>query len=518
MGTGRRTWAGVLTVLVTGILLAGCTGTTITPQADGAKPVLPAGHQDAEHHDAAHHDAEHAAQSPPPSAQLATAGYRHSGGVVASGGSKAPYNYAPSVLELGGTYRMWWCSQLPGTPRPGDQILYATAPSANGPFVAPNRTPGEEVFGNSPSGFDSLHTCDPSVIEVGGVYYLYYTGTAHSVGNNNSIGLATSTDGVHWTRANRGVAIVSQSGDVRRPNGYGVGQPSALYLNGYFYLMFTDTSGAAATQDGSGQFVLRSPDPAFGRDVESLGQTGFMAVPGTADARTRSIAAATTSDWMWVDALRAFAIATDGSAGTTITFWNADFTYQPYQPVVIGGAQREGPGLVRTADGHAVVSATNPCGQVPVDLVRATGESAGPNGLTHFGVDVDGLHACQQRATALTLLDGFAIPAPDRTVDIVVGDKLVEVERRSVALTLAAGMLTTAPAAVASLPVAAHLKAGAAAVTAPGKPLGITLDDGKLWAIGGPAVAKLNSSPVATITDQEWNAYPRGTDLSDLRP
>jgi hypothetical protein len=55
-------------------------------------------------------------------------------------------------------------------------------------------------------------------------------------------------------------------------------------------------------------------------------------------------------------------------------------------------------------------------------------------------------------------------------------------------------------------------------VAAPGRGLGITLDDGKLWLIGATAVAQLNSSPVATITDQEWNAYPRGTDLSDLRP
>jgi hypothetical protein len=413
---------------------------------------------------------------------------------------------------------MWWCSQLPGTPRPGDQILFATSASVNGPFVGPNRAPGQEVFGNSPSGFDSLHTCDPSVIDVDGIYYLYYTGTSDAAGNNNSVGLATSTDGVHWNRANRGHPIVSPSGDVRRPNAYGAGQPSAVYVNGWFYLMFTDTTGSAAAQDGSGQFVVRSPDPTFQRDVEALGPNGFTSVSSATGPRSRSVADATTSDWMWVDALQAFAIASDSAAGTTITFWDASFTYHPYQQVVVNGAQREGPGLVRTAQGHAPVSTANPCGQVPVDLFRATGGSASPNGLMHFGIDVDGLHACQQRATALTLLDGFAVPAPDRTVDIVVGDRLLEVERRSVALALAAGMLTNPPAVVASLPVEAHLKAGAAAVAAPGRGLGITLDDGKLWLIGATVVAQLNSSPVATITDQEWNAYPRGTDLSDLRP
>jgi hypothetical protein len=507
IGTGRRLRVAVTAVLA-GLLLAGCTGTTVLPQADGTGAVLPESHK----------DAERVVQGSPPSVSLLTDHYRHSGGVVASGGSTAPYNYAPAVLETGGTYRMWWCSQLPGAARPGDQILYATSASADGPFVAPDHSPGQEVFGNSPSGFDSLHTCDPSVIEVDGVYYLYYTGTADKAGDNNAVGLATSTDGVHWSRANRGVPIVSPAGDVKRPNAYGAGQPSALYVDGWFYLMFTDTTGAAAAPDGAGQFVVRSLDPAFQRGVESLGPTGFTAVSSATGARTRSVADATTSDWTWVDALQAFAIAGDGTAGTTITFWDANFTYHPYQPVVISGPQREGPGLVRTAEGHAPVSTTDPCGQVHMDLVRATGGGAGPNGLTHFGIDVDGLHACRQRATALTLLAGFAVPAPDRTVDIVVGDRLVEVERRSVALALAVGMLPTPPAVVASLPVAAHLKAGAAAVSAPGKPLGITLDDGKLWVVGGSAVAQLNSSPVATVTDQEWNAYPRGTDLSDLRP
>jgi hypothetical protein len=256
----------------------------------------------------------------------------------------------------------------------------------------------------------------------------------------------------------------------------------------------------------------------FQHGVQALGPSGFTAVSSATDERTRSVADATTSDWMWVDALRSFAIASDGPAGTTVTFWDAGFTYHPYQPIVIGGPQREGPGLVRTADGHAPVAATDPCGRVPLDVVRATGGNEGPSGLEHFGIDIAGLHACVQRSTALTLLAGFAVPAPDRTVDIVVGDQLVEVERRSVALVLAAGLVDTAPAAIANLPVGAHLKPGAPAVTAPGRPVGLRLDDGKVWPVGLPTVAQLNSSTVTTVTDQQWDAYPRGADLSGLRP
>ncbi|HEX3647077.1 MAG TPA: beta-xylosidase, partial [Pseudonocardiaceae bacterium] len=125
---------------------------------------------------------------------------------------------------------------------------------------------------------------------------------------------------------------------------------------------------------------------------------------------------------------------------------------------------------------------------------------------------------CRTGAGALALLDGFAVPAPDRTIDIVVGDHLVEVQRRSVALTLAAGLVRDPPRAIASLPVEAHLKPGAAALSATGRPVGIELDDGKLWVVGSAAVAQLNSSPVETVTAQRWDSYPRGADLSGLRP
>jgi hypothetical protein len=503
---GLRTVVAALAVATGTALVAACSGDVVIPQAGGTRGILP------------EHGAPQPTVAPPPqNVSLLTDHTRQSPGVIASGGPAAPYNYAPTVLATGGRYRMWWCSQLPGAPRPGDQILYATAASLDGPFAGTNGVPADEVFGNSAGGFDGLHTCDPSVIEVGGVYYLYYTGTADPTGNNNAIGLATSPDGVHWTRANNGAPIVSAAKDVRRSNAYGAGQPAALYLDGWFYLMFTDTTGAATDPDGGGQFVLRSTDPAFRRRVQALGPHGFRSVSSGTSPRTRVVVDAATSDWLWSDALQAFAIASDGAGGTTITFWDADFTYHPYQSIVIGGAQDEGPGLVRTALGHAPVPTADPCGRVPLDIVRATTNTPAPNALAHFGIDVDGLRACQSGVAARAVLNGFAVPAPDRTVDIVTSNGLVEVERRSVALALTVGIDDNPPAAVGSLPVVAHLKAGAAAVTAPDRTVGVTLDGGRLWVVGATAAA-LNASPVATVTDQQWDAYPRGVDLTGLRP
>jgi hypothetical protein len=437
---------------------------------------------------------------------------RQSPGVVAAGSGDAPYNYAPSVLWDGGRYRIWWCSQLGIANPPGDDILLAESGSMDGPFAGPDGRGGTPIFSGSFTGFDAVHTCDPSVIKVGGTYYMYYTGAAGDHAHGNAIGLATSPDGRVWTRANGGQPLVTASRNVYRDNTYGAGQPSALYAGGYFYLMFTDTTGAATGHNGAGQFVLRSPDPAFTKQVEALGDGGFRAVPDTT-ARGRSIVDAFSADWMWVDSLAAFAIAHETRDGTTITFWDYDFRFQPYQPLLIPGPWREGPGLIRRDDGHAVVSADNPCGKVTIDLVRATQDApAGPSGLRHFGTDVGGFDACADPDRAVLALDGFAVPSPSRTVDLVRGGKIVRFDRLSVAEKLAVRVLAKRPPVLDKVKVAAHITAGVPARKAPGRGFAFMIND-RLWPISSEAVATANSSASLTISTREWDAYERGLDL-----
>jgi hypothetical protein len=54
-------------------------------------------------------------------------------------------------------------------------------------------------------------------------------------------------------------------------------------------------------------------------------------------------------------------------------------------------------------------------------------------------------------------------------------------------------------------------------VSAPGRPVGVLLD-GTLWPIGTADVAQANSSPVTVVPAARWDAYPRGADLTALRP
>ncbi|MBC6448562.1 beta-xylosidase [Actinokineospora xionganensis] len=443
-------------------------------------------------------------EPPPAQLTLRTDRPRQSPGVVAAGGGDAPYNYGPTLMLDGNRYRMWWCSQLGVANPPGDDILLAESTSLDSRFVGPDGSPATPVFSGSTTGFDGMHTCDPSVIKVRGIYYMYYTGAAGDHANGNSIGVATSPDGRVWSRGNGGRPIVTAARNVLRDNIYGAGQPAAVHVDGWFYLMFTDTTGSDAGWNGAGQFLLRAKDPAFTVDVETLSPGGFREFSSTA-ARMRSVVDAFSADLMWVPTLGAFAIAHETEHGTTITFWDKDFRRSPARPIHIPGPWREGPGLVRDPEGHAVRSVEDPCDRVPVDLVRATRTGHAPTDLVHFGADINNAGACDDPARAPGALRGFAMPSPQRTIDVVVEGGLLRVERRAVAERLAIRVLDHRVPALESLPVRARLDAAAKVVTADSR-LAFVLDE-HLWPFTDPTLATLNSSVPTPITARRWRDY-----------
>ncbi|MFI6098017.1 beta-xylosidase [Lentzea sp. NPDC051213] len=437
--------------------------------------------------------------------KLAVENGRQSPGTVIAGTGDAVYNYGPAIMLDGGKVRAWWCSQM-GVAQPnGDDILYSEGPSADGPFSG-----AQPVFSGSNTSFDAMHTCDPSLIKINGTYYMYYTGASRdNHANGSSVGVATSSDGLSWTRANGGQAILGTSGDVIRENAYGAGQQAAVYLDGWVYLLFTDTTGYAAATNGAGQYVLRSKDPLFTAGVEALGPQGFKPVPSTKQPRTRSVVEAFSADWMWIEAASAFAIAHSTDAGTTVTFWNKEFTRHPYEPVVIPGPWREGPGLVRTPEGHAPIHAGGPCDKVGLDVLRSTvyGGSGAPTNISHFGIDALGLNGCATPEEA-RVLNGFSVPSPERTADVVVDGKVVRFERGSAAAKFASGVIGWRPQIVDSFKVSARVPAGVPAVVGPDGAAGLLLN-GKLFVIPAIEIATLNSSEVTVVTQDQWDRYER---------
>jgi len=361
---------------------------------------------------------------------------------------------APTVIE-GARTRIWWCGQ-------GGDILHASADGMNGRFT----TPRAVLSGG----------CDPSVVKADGVYRLYYTRADGDRGT--AIGLATSKDGLHW-RASGGTPIAR-----------GASQPAIVHLGGWFYLMFTDTSASGR------QTLLRSRDPEFQQGVQKLGSL-----------------AGSGADLMWVDVLDAFAVAQQTRGGTTLAFWNRDFTEQPYAEVTVPGPGRDGPGLVRTPAGHAPVSERDPCGTVPIDLVRATGKTSG---LRHAGLDLVGVPGCADRDDALRLLDGYAFPSPEHTMDLITDGQLIRIERRSVAVSLAPGGVLGARPTLPKLAVSARLNSGAPVLRSRDGGIGLLLDD-RLWPLRTPSLAKriarLNAADVRVVSDITWVAYPVASTL-----
>ncbi|MFF0144265.1 glycoside hydrolase family protein [Amycolatopsis sulphurea] len=500
---GRRPVRLLSALLLAGAVVVGCSQSAAELQADGTAHGNIAG-------DGTNTPAEQRTANVP----LATASPRQSGGVVAAGAADAVYNYGPTVMTENGRTRIWWCSQYGSAPPPGDDILYGEASSANGPFTGPGGGAPPAVLSGSPGHFDGVHTCDPSVLRVGGTYFMYYTGAAGDHALGNAVGMATSTDGVHWTRANGGQPILGPSHDVHRANVYGAGQPAAVFLDGWYYLMFTDTTGRAAGWNGAGQFVLRAHDAAFRSGVEALGVKGFASVSGTAAPRERSVVDAFSADLAWVGALDAFAVAHETAEGTTITFWDRDFTVQPYAPVVLPGAWQEGPGLIRRPDGHAPTSPADPCGTVPLDVVRATriGDAGAPTGLMHFGLDVRGAGGCSSPSRLTTTFDGVAMPSPDRMIDLFRRGERIRVDRRSVAGVLAGELLDRPVPQLAKLPVKTRLHSGATVVHAYGRGYGIVLD-GVLYGLPDTSIVPLNGSGVLETDPRQWDASARGLPL-----
>jgi parallel beta-helix repeat protein len=125
---------------------------------------------------------------------------------------EADWIWGPSVVHGGGDYQMWYSAWGSNEGSTG----YATAPDEtawtkyNG-GVAP-------VFTGTPGEWDAGYAYDPFVLFASGTYTIYYD-------NEISIGAATSTDGISWTK--------SVSNPVLGPGAPGQwGQPGVQFVAG----------------------------------------------------------------------------------------------------------------------------------------------------------------------------------------------------------------------------------------------------------------------------------------------
>ena len=109
--------------------------------------------------------------------------------------------FVSSVLvQPDGAWVMYFYTLKTGSgPTDVDAIGRATASQPTGPWT-PDATP---VLQPGKAGsWDGLSVTHPSVIRAGTGYVMYYSGVASITDTHGAIGMATSSDGIHWTKYN----------------------------------------------------------------------------------------------------------------------------------------------------------------------------------------------------------------------------------------------------------------------------------------------------------------------------
>lgn len=140
--------------------------------------------------------------------------------------SQPNWDYSPSAMvDLDGKEKVWWCGEDAGV----DTVKYRER-MPGGAWSDPQIVlrSNRSTPGATPLAWEGDFTCDPTVVrgswQVNGKSYgyaMYYTTDTPGVAGNNSVGVAFSTDGLHW---DKWPDRVIHDGD---PNAYGTGQSVA---------------------------------------------------------------------------------------------------------------------------------------------------------------------------------------------------------------------------------------------------------------------------------------------------
>ena len=175
------------------------------------------------------------------------------------------YKYFPSVVKdsAEGVYRMWFASTTVGDSRWG--ISYAISQDG----VTWFHYDGNSVLKTDDyPAFDSEWVIDPHVIRVGDTYFLYYTGFN---GTLYKSGLATSHDGIAWTRHD-GNPILTPESDTWESVSSNC--PRVMVRDGIFYMFYAGFDGTTRqiglANSTDGKTWVKFP----GNPVLAPGETG----------------------------------------------------------------------------------------------------------------------------------------------------------------------------------------------------------------------------------------------------
>ncbi|MFC2085937.1 hypothetical protein ACFLRO_01855 [Bacteroidota bacterium] len=161
----------------------------------------------------------------------------------------------PDLLLYGDTYIMYFRGQQNGH----DRIGLATAPRDEFDGVTWSVRPDPVIDVGEAGSWDETHVLDPASVLVNGRVFLYYS--AVSARSDRAICLATSEDGVHFTKYDRNPVIIG-------------GAPEIVVRDGIFYLFFwkAKPTGSGfqihlATSTDGFSFSEYQPEPVLGAGI-----------------------------------------------------------------------------------------------------------------------------------------------------------------------------------------------------------------------------------------------------------
>jgi len=195
-----------------------------------------------------------------------------------------------SVVETGDEWVMYMTATL-ATEAEGWDIWRATAPGADGPWAR-----GEEpVLRRGPAGaWDAGGLDFPAVVAIEGGYELFFSGIPSIQRETGSVGRATSTDGIEWTKDDDAATTdeaFAESDPVVEPGLCGgfddraIHQPRVLATASNYVMAYAGYSGDINTRpqigyadslDGGLTWACEWPDPAL--DTSGLTGTGVHTI------------------------------------------------------------------------------------------------------------------------------------------------------------------------------------------------------------------------------------------------
>ena len=169
-----------------------------------------------------------------------------------------------ALVEPDGTWTLYFYTLRGSTFMGPGEIGRATAPDPTGPWTIDS----DPVLNPGPSGdWDEIQVSAPNVLKTESGYLMYYD--ALGKGGNSMIGMATSSDGVHWQKHNDSStadAPFAESDPVLMPGEDGwdskrVMDPNVVQTSDGLEMIYLATSGARKFGPGEFSFgAATSPD------------------------------------------------------------------------------------------------------------------------------------------------------------------------------------------------------------------------------------------------------------------